>query len=191
MKIHFALAALLFLTAGAAQAGDVMKTLETDSNGFVKQYTLDTFKIAPQSEVFAGITPGTGGVYLDEANRTLRIAISPSTNCPPNTNCNHNREALFTLPFVLDLPVTYIGSPFCGGRVISAENDMRREDGALVKVQVLDENGSACEPGTDGKFVKRVTVTVTEQAARSDQTLTSVLTGFPVQRLTMDMMVRD
>ena len=62
-------------------------------------------------------------------------------------------------PVELELPITYVGSPFCGGRIIEAEINQLPVDGTRVQIQIFDNNGNVCEPVNELQPLK---ITVTE-----------------------------
>jgi hypothetical protein len=141
-------------------------------------YSLNTFNIGQGSYVLPdsnSITSGT--IEIDRTNKQLKLTLQRRFFCPAGAMC----AMVMPAPVEITLPVVYIGSGFCGGVIVNAERNLMRVDGGRVQIEIVDDNGNICEH-PDKTTVKAVHVTVTEQAARSNKTVVSEMTGFPIAR---------
>jgi hypothetical protein len=168
-KFLFAFAALLALADGTARA-----------ENFVPTYTLDTFRIDPNSVSLTGAGQVTGGtVDIDEAAKQLRLTLNRHVNCPHGMMC----IAMVPAPTLVTLPIQQLERDACGTRIVAGRN-LLPVDGDFVRIEIRDNNASfACGGNADDvTFVKRVSVTVTERALRPDVSAVSELSGFPASR---------
>ena len=87
-------------------------------------------------------------VMIDKEARVIRLVIERPWSCPEGMLC----AAVMPEPIIIELPITYMGVPFGGGRVIVAEDNKLPVDGMLQRLEIVDQNGSIAE-GTDPGFV--------------------------------------
>jgi hypothetical protein len=170
------LIAILVLSASSyAQAFQALPMNDT-KGAYVAAYTLNQFNINPQSLAI----PNTSNIYagniqINMEAKELRLTLFHRSNCPKGAMC----IMMIPPPTEIVLPIVHIGSGFCGGHIIVAEQDLRPVDGGLTSLEIVDDNGNLCEPKTG--VVKTVEMTLTEQAARSTQNIVSTFTGLPVR----------
>jgi hypothetical protein len=176
------LAALLLLTAGAAQADVIALATPGVRNEFVTRYNLDSFKIASSTLRLSG--PGEiarGTVAINEATRELRLTLTRHLPCPHGVMC----IGMIPSPTVITLPIREMHSEMCGGVTIVAERNLQLVDGGLTRVEVQDANGGFPSCGgnaDDATFVKRVKVLVTEEGLLDRTEALSVMSGLPLGR---------
>ena len=143
-----------------------------------KAYTLDTFSIDKDSEL-GRYDIVEGHVKLNLKFKQLSLVLQPAFQCPKGMAC----AAVMPEPITIHLPITYIGTGFCGGKIISAKRDARPADGNLVMVHIVDDSINFCmgkgKPQQGGLFERPVHVTLTETTARGNVTTMSEMKGFP------------
>lgn len=144
--------AVLLVTGLAAQA-------EKNELVFRKVYQMTSFDIHPDSFNIPKRQYLDGAeISIDERSKFIKVTFYQSLKCPRNQAC----ITLFLERKVERiLPVTYMGSPFCGGSIIVAKSDLRPADGDFFQVSIHDNNGNICQ-----KEVENIVhVAITEQAA--------------------------
>lgn len=105
----------------------------------------------------------SGTMAINKSTMTLILHIERNYYCPPNSICTEQMPE----PLVIELPITYIGSGFCGGEVISAETDSRSTDGHYLGVHFTNDEGNFCtQPEKDDRRIpKPVTIQFAEQSS--------------------------
>lgn len=167
----------LFVSASAYAFQPMPDSVQTGR--FVTAYTLNQFNLNPKSPAIpfaSDIT--TGNIQLNRPGHQLRLTLyRRNPACPKDAMC----MMMMPAPVEIVLPIVNVVSGLCGGRIIVAEQDLRPVDGGLTSLQVVDESGDVCQ--SKGGGVKRadVDVILTEQPARSNETIVSKMSGLPVR----------
>jgi hypothetical protein len=138
-------------------------------------YNLKSVRVDPMSQVLPTGKIANGALQIDKENREITISLQPSWQCPAGALC----AMVMPEPVTLQLPITYEGGGIAGGRVIVAEVNHLMVDGALVRIQVLDNNSAMMS--VDPKFTA-IEVTVTEMYPRSDVQIVSTMKAVPFRR---------
>jgi hypothetical protein len=120
---------------------------------------------------------GRADLMIDKEERLVRIVIQQPLSCPVGAMC----AMVMPEPVVIELPITYMGVPFCGGRVIVAEENKLPADGMLKRIEILDNNGSNCN-GPDPKF-EPMQLTLLEVFPRNpDAPIASTMVAVPYRK---------
>ncbi len=139
-------------------------------------YGLSNFEIDQSStELPQANQIANGAMIVDAEAKMLTLHLERNFFCPPNSICTQQMPE----PKIIRLPITYIGTGFCGGQVISAEMDSRPADGIYVGVHFTNDEGNTCtKPKADDRGIsKPVTIKFVEQSARDAQPTTSTFEG--------------
>ena len=169
MKSVIAFLALAF----ASQANAVMTIPENNQPIFLPAYTLTSFQIDQRSSLPKADQIEKGSIEISTRTHELRLTLKRKQPvCDPGRPCPRFRYA----DTIIVLPITYLGSGFCGGTIITAEQDLRTVDGNLMRIQVVDDNGNVCD---QDKSIRPMNVAVTEQDAHSNDQIVSEITGVP------------
>lgn len=145
------LIALLALTFAAHTA--------SATNEFTARYVLETFEIGAHSTFFPASHEIAGGmVEMSTDSKQLKLVIYPKSNCPEGAVC----IAIIPPPIEIVVPVIYVGSGFCGGRIITAEINHLTANGGLFKVEVVDDSTNFCNKMPRPENLPPVSVVVTE-----------------------------
>lgn len=87
-------------------------------------------------------------VVINKEEGLIQLVIERPWSCPEGMLC----AAVMPKPIIIQLPITFMGVPFGGGRVIVAEENKLLVDGMLQRIEIVDQNGSMAE-GADPRFV--------------------------------------
>ncbi len=149
------------------------------SNTMIRQssttdYTMKEFTIAQDSyQLPVEVEIANANISVNTAQKTVTLTVYRRVFCPPGRFCTQMMPA----PLVIELPLTYVGSGFCGGTIMTASKDETAVDGYLTEIQIYDDNGNKCNPNPN--YSKSVTVTITEQSLREVKPAISTMVGFP------------
>jgi hypothetical protein len=104
---------------------------------------------------------------MNEFKHTMHLTINSRFACPPGRFCTMNKMEFLAIPAptIIDVPLLYIGSPFCGGLVAMGEEDKTPVDGMHTRITLTESNDSLCK----GQPIKKLNVTlVLEQEGPRD-----------------------
>lgn len=186
MKL-FALAALLATgpivhpPCARAQVEPIEPVAATMNDGFVSQYTLDTFQIASNTSRLAGQgSVVKGSVEINEATRQVRLTLDRHLGCSPGVMC----ITLVPAPTVVTLPIRRAERDECGALTIVAERNLLLVDGGVTRIEIQDRNGAmGCSANADDLTIaKRVKVLFSESGLRDRTAALSVMSGMPAHR---------
>lgn len=77
-----------------------------------------------------------GQVYVSEQNKTITLYVQPVLNCDPDKIC----PAYMPPAIKIELPLVSVEeTTYCGGRVYTAQQDLRPVDGSLQVIIVSDD----------------------------------------------------
>ena len=93
-------------------------------------------------------------VMIDKEARVIRLVIERPWSCPEGMLC----ATVMPEPIIIELPITYLGVPFGGGRVIVAEDNKLPVDGMLQRIEIVDQNGSVAGDSEPGFVPMQVTL---------------------------------
>lgn len=139
-------------------------------------YALSNFKVSEGSNKLPPsdrIADGT--LVINKSTNTVTLHLERNYYCPPNSICTEQMPE----PLIIELPITYIGTGFCGGEVISAELDARPANGTYLGVHLANDEGNNCtKPNQDDRGVsKPITIQFAEQGAHEAQPTVSQFQG--------------
>lgn len=146
-----------------------LATVSTAAHAEKIQFVMNQFDINQESYLLPKGNISRAEVIVDSRRKTLTLIVAPGNSCPAGRMCS----MMVIAPTVLNLPITYRGSPYAGGMIVVAQTDSRRVDGGLVRVQLLDDTESL---QADIKQ-NLVNVTITEQGARDNHEIVSTMSG--------------
>jgi hypothetical protein len=138
-------------------------------------YNLKSIRVDQNSQILPTGPIASGVLQIDKENREVTISLQPAWQCPAGALC----AMVMPQPMVLTLPITYEGGGFAGGRIIVAEVNQLPVDGAMIRIQILDNNSALV--GVDPKF-DAIEVQVTEMYPRSDVQIVSTMKAVPFRR---------
>jgi hypothetical protein len=143
-------------------------------NQFEPAFNLSFFSIGAQSTLPETEAILNGQIMMNSATNQVQLNLHLGDNCK-TTIC----PRFVLAPYQLTLPVVAQSQDACGVATIVAEQDLRSQGGEYMKLEILDHRGDTCMK--NAMTIRTVSLTLTEQAANSNEPIVSTMAGLPAQ----------
>lgn len=82
----------------------------------------------------------SGSVILNYDEKTVTLVLNRKFQCPAGAMC----AMVMPAPKIVQLPIVSVESGRCGATQVSAQRDLRAQDGILEQINVIDNTTMVC-----------------------------------------------